>query len=285
MAIDYDRLIARPLPTIQQTYRAKDTMLYALGLGLGGNPLDPRELAFVYEDGLKIFPTMPQILGYPGFWAQEADTGIDWRKLVHGEQSFVLHKALPAEGKIVAKNRVSALYDKGEGKGAVLCQERLVYDADTEELLVTVQQVSLLRGDGGFGGPSGSPPLAHTIPERSPDASLDLSTPPQLALIYRLSGDANPLHADPAVAKGAGFERPILHGMATMGIACHALLRAVLDYRSEQIGGMRVRFSAPFLPGETLRTEIWKDGDVLSFRAWAVERNALVLNNGRIELI
>src|SRR5690606_34674588 len=161
---------------------------------------------------LRCFPTMPNILAYPGFWAREPDTGIDWKRLVHAEQEIALHAAIPASGRVVAQNRVTALWDKGPGKGALLQQRREIRDAATSTLLATVTQLSLLRGDGGFGpgGSDGAPPPPHPIPERAPDAVCDLPTLPQAALIYRLSGDLNPLHADPQVARTAGFERPIL---------------------------------------------------------------------------
>lgn len=284
MAVDYEKLLNRPFAPLEHVYTKRDSMLYALGVGLGADPLDAGQLAFVYEDGLKVLPTMPVILGYPGFWAREPDTGINWRKLVHAEQSFELHRPLKPEGKVIGQNRVSAIYDKGAEKGALLCQERTVTDADSGELIATVHQVTMLRGDGGFGGPAGSPPPPHPIPERTADMVCDLPTLPQAALIYRLSGDYNPLHADPGVAQAAGFSRPILHGLCTMGVACHAALRGILAYQPERIRGMRVRFTGPVLPGDTIRTELWQDGDVISFRATAFERNVVVLNAGKITL-
>jgi len=161
-----------------------------------------------------------------------------------------------------------------------------VRDAATGKLLATVTQLNLLRGDGGFGpgGSEGAPTAPHRIPERPPDTIGELPTTPQAALIYRLSGDFNPLHADPVVARAAGFQRPILHGMATMGVAAHAVLRSVLDYDAARFAGMRVRFTAPALPGDTLRTELWVDGQVVSLRTTAVERGVIVLNNGRADL-
>jgi acyl dehydratase len=284
VAINYQQLMERPFPALEHTYSRRDAILYALGIGFGSDPMDPGQLAFVYEEGLKALPTMAAVLGYPGFWAKEPDTGIDWRRLVHAEQSFVWHKPLAPEGRVVGHNRVSAIYDKGAAKGALLCQERKIVDAATGELIVTAGQVSMLRGDGGFGGPSGSPPPPHSIPERDPDAVCDLPTLPQAALIYRLSGDFNPLHADPAVARAAGFSRPILHGMCLMGIACHALLRALLAYDPAPLRSMRVRFTAPVMPGETIRTEFWIDGSVVSFRSTVPERNVIVLNAGRVDL-
>jgi acyl dehydratase len=284
MAIDYQRLINRPFAPVEHAYGRRDSILYALGVGLGTDPLDEEQLAYVYEERLKALPTMAVVLGYPGFWANQPDTGIDWRRLVHAEQSFVIHRTLTPEGRVVGRNRVAALYDKGAEKGALLCQEREVVDAASGLRVATVSQVSLLRGDGGFGGPAGSPPPPHVIPERAPDAVCDLATLPQAPLIYRLSGDMNPLHADPAVARAAGFPRPIMHGLCTMGVACHAVLRAVLRYDPEPLRAMRVRFTAPVLPGDTLRTELWVDGPVVSFRTTALERGALVLNAGRVDL-
>ena len=287
---DPRRLLARPFAPINHAYEHRDAQLYALSLGLGADPLDAGQLRFVYEgaDGnsLQAMPTFANVLAYPGFWAREPDTGIDWRRLVHAEQEIVLHTTLPTRGSVVGHNRVSALWDRGEGKGAFMQQRREVCDVASGTLLATVTQLSLLRGNGGFGdgASAGAPPIPHAIPERKPDHVCDLPTMPQAALIYRLNGDHNPLHADPTVARAAGFERPILHGMATMGIAAHAVLATLLGYDAARFAGMRVRFTAPALPGDTLRTELWVDGNVVSLRTTAIERGAVVLNNARVDL-
>jgi acyl dehydratase len=288
--IDARRLLTRRFAPIEHAYEQRDTQLYALGVGLGADPLDTSQLRYVYEgvDGgsLRVLPTFANVLAYPGFWSREPDTGIEWRRLVHAEQRIELHAALPARGRVVGHNRVSALWDKGPGKGALMQQQREVRDGANQTLLATVTQLTLLRGDGGFGegGSDGTPPAPHPIPERASDAVCDLSTLPQAALVYRLSGDLNPLHADPSVARAAGFERPILHGMATMGVAAHAVLRTLLDYDPSRFGSMRVRFTAPAVPGDTLRTELWVDGNVVSLRTTALERGAVVLNNARVDL-
>jgi acyl dehydratase len=288
--IDARRLLARRFSPIEHTYAHRDAQLYALGLGFGADPLDEGQLRYVFEgtggDALQVVPTMANVLAYPGFWAREPDTGIDWRRVVHAEQQIVLHAPLPARGRVVGETRVSALWDRGAGKGAFLQQEREVREADSRQLLATVTQLNLLRGDGGFGagGSAGAPPAPHAIPERSPDSVCDLPTLPQSALIYRLSGDYNPLHADPAVARAAGFERPILHGMATMGVAAHAVLRTLLAYDATRFAAMRARFTAPALPGDTLRTELWVDHSVVSLRVTALERGMVVLNNACVEL-
>ena len=280
MAINYERLLNRTFAPVEHTYSAQDSILYALALGLGDDPLDQRQLAFVYEQGQRAFPTLPMILGYPGFWAREADTGIDWRRLVHAEQSLQLHAPLPAHGRVMGHSRITAIVDKGPEKGALLYLERRVVDAESGVLLATVNQVNMLRGDGGFGGPSGPVPTPHRLPDRAPDQICDLPTSPQAAMLYRLCGDDNPLHIDPSVARDAGFERPILHGLCTLGIAAHGLLRTLLDYQAERLASLRVRFTAPFYPGETLRCEFWQDGDEISLRASSLERGVQVLGAG-----
>ncbi|WP_174913324.1 MaoC/PaaZ C-terminal domain-containing protein [Burkholderia diffusa] len=290
MPLQPDRLLSRPFPPIEHAYSLRDTQLYALGLGLGADPLDAGQLRYVYEgrDGasLRALPTMANVLAYPGFWAREADTGITWQKILHAEQEIRIHAPLPASGRVTGTTRITGLWDKGENKGAFLQQTREITEADTGRLLATVVQLSLLRGDGGFGegGSAGPLPVPHAMPNGEPDHVCELTTPAQLALIYRLSGDLNPLHADPAVASAAGFARPILHGMALMGVAAHAVLRSVLAYDDTRFAGMRVRFTAPAWPGDTLRTEMWVRGDMVSLRVTAVERNVVVLTNARVDL-
>jgi acyl dehydratase len=290
MSIHAAQLLARRFPVIEQAYSRRDTQLYALGVGLGTDPLDERQLRYVYEgqDGaaLRALPTMANVLAYPGFWAREPDTGITWQKLLHAEQEIQLHAPLPASGRVEGATRITGLWDKGEGKGAFLQQTREITDVETGQLLATVMQLSLLRGDGGFGegGSAGAPPAPHAMPEGEPDHVCEIATPAQLALIYRLSGDLNPLHADPVVAATAGFQRPILHGMALMGVVAHAVLRTVLGYDDRRFAGMRVRFTAPALPGDTLRTEMWVRGSAVSLRVTAVERDVMVLNNARVDL-
>src|SRR5262249_45792425 len=156
------------------------------------------------------------VLAYPGFWLKRPDTGVDWVKVVHGEQGLVIHRPLPVEGRLVGRSRVTQIIDKGPGKGALILSERTVSAAGGTPL-ATLTSTTFARGDGGFGGPPGAGPVPHPLPERAPDASHELATLPQSALIYRLSGDLNPLHASPQVAKAAGFPRPILHGLSTFG--------------------------------------------------------------------
>jgi acyl dehydratase len=284
MAIVYDKLIALNIPEVEHSYTEKDAILYALGLGLGQDPTRADELAFVYEKNLKVLPTFAVMLAYPGFWARDLDSGIDWVKLVHGEQALTIHRPLAPRGTVTGKTRVVDIVDKGAGKGALVLSERKVIDKMSGAPLATLRQTTFCRGDGGFGGPPREAPPPHKLPERAPDLICDLPTRPEAALIYRLSGDPNPLHVDPEVAKTAGFPRPILHGLATFGIAGHALLRSLCDYDPARLTALAGRFSAPVFPGETIRTEIWRDGAVASFRVRVVERDIVAINNGRAEV-
>lgn len=284
MAIDYDKLINRRFERIVHEYSEKDSMLYALGVGLGMEPFNEDSLRFVYEDGLKALPSMSVVLAYPGFWAKEPDTGIDWVRVLHAGQEAILHRPLPVSGRLEATTRVTEIIDKGPGKGALIVSERVVRDADSGEDLCTLISTTMARGDGGFSGASAPSPKPDPIPERAPDLVCDLPMLEQAALIYRLSGDFNPLHASPSVARDAGFERPILHGLCTFGVACHALLKTLCDYDPARFHRVRVRFSAPVYPGETIRTEIWRDGDKVAFRCRVTERDLVVIDNGYAEV-
>ena len=284
MAIEREALLNWRFADVEESYGARDTILYALGVGLGNPPDDLDQLPFVYEKGLKALPTMAVVLGYPGFWIKNPATGIDWTRALHGEQGLELFAPLPAEGTVIGRTRITSLIDKGKGRGALMYSEREVIEKASGRTLCRLKQTSFLRGDGGFGGPDGPVPPPHPIPARAPDLALELPTTPQAALLYRLSGDDNPLHADPAVAAAAGFPRPILHGLCTFGVVGHALLKALCGYRVERLKRMQLRFSAPVFPGETIRTEIWREDGVVSFRAKAVPRDELVINNGRAEI-
>jgi acyl dehydratase len=288
MPIVYEKLLSLKVPPVEHSYGPKDCMLYALGLGLGQDPLNEDELAFVYEKNLKVMPTFALVQAYSAYWLRNPESGVNWTKMVNGEQGFVLHKPVAPQGSVIGHIRVVEVVDKGEGKGALVYSERKIVDKASGELLATLTQTVFCRGDGGFGGPKRDMPPPHPLPERAPDLVCDLSTRPEMALIYRLSGDVNPLHADPEFAKAAGFPRPILHGLATLGVAGHALLKTVCGYDPARLTAMAGRFSAPVFPGETIRTEIWqdknKDGPVVSFRARVIERDVIAVSNGRAEI-
>ena len=280
MPIFYPDILDQKTAPRTFTYGDKDVMLYALGVGMGRDPMNETELAFVYEKNLKAVPTMPVVLGYPGFWIKDPASGIDWVKIVHGEQSLSIHRPIPAAGTIVGRTRIKAIVDKGKDKGALLIQERSIVDKASGALLATLEHTTFCRGDGGFGQGDEAPPPPPAVPEEAPDASCDLPTLPQAALIYRLCADNNPLHAEPAVAKAAGFPRPILHGLCSYGVAGHAILKTFCGYDPAKLASLSLRFSAPVFPGETIRTEMWNRGDTILFRSRVLERNVVVLNNG-----
>jgi acyl dehydratase len=285
MPIDPAALLGFPIPEIRQALRWQDAALYALSLGAGQDPMDPAELPFVTEGpAMRALPTMAAVLGYPGFWLADPRTGVDALRLVHGEQAVEIHAPLPVSGEVIGRSRVTGLVDRGAGRGALLYSERLILDAATGGRLATLEQTVFLRGDGGFGGPDGPVRKPAPEPEGAPALVLDLPTRPEAALLYRLNGDHNPLHSDPAVAAKAGFPRPILHGLATFGVVGRALLRGVCGGDPARFGRMECRFSAPVFPGETIRTEIRPEPGGAAFRARAVERDVLVVGNGRFRL-
>jgi acyl dehydratase len=273
---------------VRHPYTARDTVLYALGVGAAQDPLDQRQLRLVYEKDLVALPTMASVLASPGFWMRDnAELGIDFLKMVHGEQSVKMHAALPAAGVLVGQSRVVRLVDKGEGKGAVMHVEKELRNEATRELVAVCEQVLFLRGNGGFsrdGGGDEAAPGAPSAPAREPDQVIELQTRSDQALLYRLSGDLNPLHIDPAVARQAGFQRPILHGLATYGFACRGLVEAFCEGDPTRLRMMRARMSAPVFPGDTIRLECWRLGEGVAFRARVAERDANVLTNGWAEV-
>lgn len=275
--IDYDKLMAYDIPEVRQSYGPRECAFYALSIGVGQDPMDRADLSFVGAGPLTPFPTLPLVLGHPGFWLSNPDTGVDAVRLVHGGQGITLHAPLPSEGTVVGKTRVVGIIDKGEGRGALLYSEKQLRDADTGALYATTRSTTFLRGDGGFGGPAGPVNAFHIVPDTAPEIVHETVTRPEQALWYRWNGDNNPLHLDPDVAAKAGFERPILHGLCSLGIAAHGLVATLCEGDPQRLKGLDARFTATVTPGETLRTEIWGDG---SFRTRAVERDVVVIGNG-----
>jgi acyl dehydratase len=284
VAINYDKLINWDIPEVEQQLTRRDVMLYALGVGLGADPCDVNQLKFVYEPNLIALPTMAIILGYPGPWHAAPELGITRSHVVHGEQGFVIHRPLPVEGAIVGKTRLVAVIDKGKDRGALLMTECAVRDKEKDEPICTLTSTTFCRADGGFSGPTGPAKTPHPVPQTAPDLSCELPTLPQAALIYRLSGDYNPLHADPAYAQKAGFKMPILHGRCTFSVVGHALVKTCCDYDPARLKSMEARFSSPVYPGETIRTDIWMENNVVTFRATVPARGVTVLDNGHATL-
>jgi acyl dehydratase len=287
MSLNVEQLLSKRFPEVRHTYTWADTVRYGLSLGLGMNPTDARQLRFVYEEcqgGLRALPSMAAVLAYPGFWSRDPELGLDWKRIVHGEQYIVLHRPVPVEATVVARTRVVDVIDKGAGKGALLVSERTVRDEETQQSIATVRMVTFARGDGGHGGSTTEQPALHKIPQRLPDLTSDFATSPQAGLMYRLAGDLNPGHADPRVAAAAGFNAPILHGLCTLGVACHRIVDAVCDGDPGVLRSLSCRFTSPVYPGETIRTEMWVDADVVSYRASIPARGVTVLDHGRADI-
>tara|TARA_B100000315_G_C14509125_1_gene556103 strand:+ start:231 stop:1085 length:855 start_codon:yes stop_codon:yes gene_type:complete len=277
--IDYQSALALEIAPVEQSYSEKDTILYSLGLGLGGNPTNEEELTFVYEDGLRAMPTMPVAMAFTSF--RDIPLAVDYRKLVHGEQGLIVHQPLPVSGTVVGQTFVRDVIDRGADKGALIYLEREIRNKEDDTHLASATMTAFCRGDGGVAGaPESTTPAVHPIPERPADLEISTTTLSQAALIYRLSGDLNPLHADPSLAGKVGFDAPILHGLATFGIMGLVIIENILNWRPEFLQTLDMRFSAPVYPGETIVTELWHDGNEVSFRAKAKERDTLILNNG-----
>jgi len=269
------------------SYSDRDSLLYAVAIGMGRDPMDARELAYVCETvGSKVVPTAATVLARAN---RTAGAGMsllgkmNFALMLHGEQRLVVHQPLPPEAETLVSNRTTGVFDKGEGKGALVTNETAVTLADGSPLF-TLGSTLFFRGDGGFGGKSEGAPVPHPLPEREPDAVCEMPGRADQAMAYALCGDRNPLHRDPEFAKRAGFDRPILHGLCSYGIACHAVLKTLLDYDQTRITGFDVRFSSPVYPGETQVVEMWQDDDVISFRVRIKERDVVSINNGRCTL-
>ena len=257
-------------------YDEQFTMLYALSIGAGAAAGD---LPFVYEQQLRALPSMAVLMA-AGAGDFITDGGIDFARIVHGEQRLTIHKPLPASGRMTSQARCLGVTDKGKDKGALLTIESTISDAENGECYAISTMTMFCRGDGGFGGPqTGALPL-HPMPERQHDLELSLPTLPQQAALYRLMGDRNPLHIDPEAAQAAGFERPILHGLCTYGIAGRAIVQACCGNDPAMIERLDARFSSPVYPGEPVTTRIWRDGRQISFECLVPERNVTVIRNG-----
>ena len=282
MPLNYERILAHRAGPLDASTDERTCILYALGIGIGMDPTDREQIKFVHERELEAFPTVASVLGWPGRLTDPA-FGIDSRMVVAASLKVVLHRPLQTQEKLTSDPRVVEIVDKGPGKHAILLSARTLVAPDGA-VVATIENTSIARGHGGFGGRLMDLPEPPPTPERTPDAICDLPTPPNLALIYRLAGDENPLHVDPESAKKSGFPRPILHGAATFGVAAHAVLRTCADYDAARLASIEARFSRPVYPGETIRTEMWREGEAIAFRCRVLERNEVVLTNGWAKL-
>ncbi|MFF1839630.1 MaoC/PaaZ C-terminal domain-containing protein [Streptomyces sp. NPDC058231] len=278
MPLDHS-VIGIESPPVERSWTSKDTLLYAVGVGAGlDDPL--RELAFTTENshgiGQQVLPTFA-VLAAQG--ARGRSIGVfDPAMLVHAEQSFELHRPLRPAGTVRVTSKVTGMYDKGSG--ALVTSEAVAVDPGSGDPVVTSRSAVFIRGEGGFGGDRG-PRDSWPEPGRAPDHRITCPTRPEQALLYRLSGDRNPLHSDPAFAAKAGFERPILHGLCTYGVTGRALLHTLAESEPSRFVSMSGRFSKPVRPGEPLTVSIWRDGDTAQFRTTRAD-GTVVIDRGRV---
>ena len=289
--IDVDQALGYELPELESSYDERDLALYALGVGAGKNPGDPKDLHLVYERNGEGFYSLPTYGVVPALnaifkMASEGQTapglnyGLD--RILHGEQYLEVMRPLPEKATLKHKARISEILDKG--KNAIVVTHLDSYDAKTGELLVKNDVSMVVRGAGGWGGERGPATDLNQAPERAPDAVITEKTSENQALLYRLSGDWNPLHVDPEFATLFGFEKPILHGLCTFGFAGRAVVSAFAKGDPRTFKSIKVRFADSVFPGETLKIEMWKENDLkVLLRATVVERNKVVLSNGVVE--
>lgn len=290
--MDLAHVTSLVFPDVRAVHTRRDSLLYALSLGFGQDPLDEGELPYVYEGlaqrPLRVVPSQAVILGWQPFWHDDPGARIDWQRIVHGEQHFTLHAPLPTELQVRATHRLAAVIDKGPGRGALLQIDTELFDDERGTHLASLASLQFLRGDGGCGswGTPTTPALPALVEDARPVASVEIATSPQAALLYRVaSRDWMPIHADPAIARAAGFPRPVSHGLNNLGLACRAVLRATSLERPERLRGMAARFVQPGLPGDTVRVELFDAGaGTLQFRATAVERGVRLLDRGTCSL-
>lgn len=280
MTLDMN-LVGREFGPAIYSWTSRDTMLYALGVGAGQDDA-LQELAFTTENTegtpQKVLPSYAVLLMQNTARAQLGN--IDHTRLVHAGQAFTLARPLSPEGSVVVRNQVSGIYDKGSG--ALVVTQATARDAVTDEVVATSTSSVFIMGEGGFGGDRG-PSEKHPVPERAPDIERRFQTRQDQALLYRLSGDRNPLHSDPAFAARGGFARPILHGMCTYGITARILLHAFCDSDPSRVHGMQARFTKPVLPGDALQIQGWREGDVIRFRTLGAD-GIPVLDGGHLHL-
>ena len=283
MALTYEALMATSVVDLPFSYDDRESMLYAISIGMGRDPVNADELPYVFEQGepLRTVPSMASVL-VPDM--SPPDLGWDFSQVLHIEQRLELYRPLPVAADLLINKKIAAAYDHGPKHGALVLFEAEARLAKDDTALFTIGNTIMARADGGFGGPRGKGPPPHRPPRRDPDLSCDLDTRSDQALLYRLNGDRNPLHADPSLARRVGYPVPILHGLCTYGVACHAILKTICAYDYTLISGFDARFSAPVLPGDTITTDMWQDGNTVSFQCSVRERDTVVLKNGKCTL-
>jgi acyl dehydratase len=284
MPIDVEKALGADPQPVEIAWDDQRVLLYHLALNAGAAPTDPRDLRYTYEKGLRVLPTFSVVAGMGaksnGNLSSWPGLDIELLSVLHGEEEIEVHAPIPAEAQARSTTRITDIWDKG--KAAVLRLQTETVSLDGDPLFTTRMSI-FVRGEGGFGGDRG-PSTTIPVPERAPDHVLSSPTLPQQALLYRLCGDRNPLHADPEFAAMAGFDQPILHGLCSYGIVCRAVVDEVLDGDVERVARYAARFADVVYPGETIRTSVWAEGDRLLVAAATEERGTPVLTNAVIDL-
>lgn len=282
MPLNYEALMKHRFAPVRHSYGTRDTILYALGLGIGRDqPEAPENLRYTYENQLVAFPTFPVVLAGDSRWIMNPDFRVTYAMGLHGEEALQIFKPFPVVGTVIGQEKIETIVDKGD-KGALLYLARHISDEATGDLLAIKRFGFFARADGNFDGPREDGPTPYPTPtDRTPSKIWQFTTSHNQALIYRLSGDYNPLHCDPDMARKAGFERPILHGLCSYGIAARAIVETVCEGQSSRLAEFNLRFASPVYPGETIEISVWDNGGGdHAFVARVVERNRVVLSNG-----
>jgi acyl dehydratase len=284
MPVDREKAVGASLPEREGGWVPDDVILYHLGIGAGVPATDANELEYTYEKDLKVLPSFvvvaggrrPRDPGVHGFKIPGVEFNL--AQLLHGEQDIEIHKPLPTSAATRTRGRVADVFDKGKAALVILEYET---EDESGEKLYTTRMGAFIRGEGGFGGPAGPQP-GNEPPERDPDGVVESHTLPQQALLYRLNGDKNPLHADPEFAKMAGFDRPIIHGLCSYGIACKAVVDSALRGDPTRVARYQARFRGVAFPGETYLTSWWREGDRILLSVKSKQRDAAIISNAAI---
>jgi acyl dehydratase len=278
MAFDPDRLLNWDFGEVRHAYDDRDAILYALGIGLPISAGESDDLNFLVEDRLRVLPSFAVTLASPGMWPKLPALEVDWVRVLHMAHACRFETPLPPMAEVVSRARVTAIYDRGADKGSVCYVERNVRDAHSGTLYAVITQTVAMRGDGGYGGAPLPKAARPVMPDRAPDHRESVTSSARAAYIYRLSGDTNPLHADYDVARKAGYDQPILHGLASYGTACAVVLRQFCGGDPARMKSLDLRFAGVVFPGDQLDFTCWQQGDTVLFEARVGER--VVMDQG-----
>ena len=275
---DYKHVLAHRQQGRLHQYDVTKVQLYGVGVGLGADPTDERQLRFLRDDDPQVLPSFAAVAAFNVDF--QLQLGIDWSKLIHASQQVQLVRPLPSAGEIVADSQITEVYDKPARNASLLVTETTLRLADTGDALGTLRSTSLARDFRVDGAPTGAPVGLPPPPSREADTEIQIKTSPQVALVYRLLGGRSLIHFDPQVARAQGFQQPIMHGLSTWGHACHGVVATALDYQPERMRSFAANFSAPMYPGETLQLRMWIEREQVLFEGYAAERAQKVLGNG-----